>query len=107
MRIYEKYCKTCGTKLSDFYRTGMLGCPDCYYAFGAEVFGAVKKVQGKTTHVGKSPKCTGVDRELLAEYKRLLALKEKAGIDGDFAEMNRISSDLFELGEELKRRGLI
>lgn len=107
MRIYEKYCKTCHTSLSEFYNTGMLGCPDCYYAFGAEVFNAIGNVQAKTSHVGKKPNCTGVDRELLAEYKRLLALKEKAGIDGDFAKMNEISKDLFELSEELKRRGLI
>ncbi len=107
MRIYDKQCTTCGTTLSKFYQTGLLGCPDCYYAFGAEVLKTVEKVQGAEIHVGKKPKYSGVDRELMEEYKKLLAEKERAGIEGRFDDMAKISRNAYELLEELKRRGLI
>lgn len=105
--MYDKVCANCGTRLSDFYRTGMLGCQECYGAFGREVITALKKVQGKTFHVGKLPKYVGLDRELLVEYQRLLNEKERATIDGRFDKVKELSAAIVELSGELKRRGLI
>lgn len=107
MRIYDKQCATCKKTLSEFYQTGLLGCPDCYYAFGAEVLRTIKKVQGTQTHIGKKPKYSSVDRELLEEYKKLMVQKEQAGIDGRFDDMAKISRHAYELLEELQRRGLM
>lgn len=106
-KFKDKRCNSCGSSLSDFYKTGMLGCPDCYYAFGAEVSKVVAKVQGKSAHVGKKTKVSATERELLIEYERLLDKKEEAAIDGDFESTASLSEEIYELSEELKKRGLL
>ncbi|MBQ3219662.1 MAG: hypothetical protein IJB32_03625 [Clostridia bacterium] len=105
--MYEKVCRTCGKKLSEFYNTSMLGCPDCYIAFRQEINGALKNIQGAVVHMGKKPKINGVDRDLLREYDLLLKEKEQAGLNQDFSRVAELSKDIYELQLELKRRGLI
>lgn len=104
---YDKVCKHCGTTLSEFMQTYMLGCPRCYEVFNAEIVTSLKKVQGRTFHVGKSPKLKGVDRELVHEYQRLLKEKEDAALDGRFKRMKELSQEIIDLAEELKRRGIM
>lgn len=105
--MYDKYCKSCKTKLSDFYETGMLGCPDCYKAFRLEIVSALKNVQGGRAHKGKTPLVDGLDKQLISEYYNLIAEKERAGMEGRFSDMASITSLLAELTEELKNRGLL
>ncbi len=105
--MYEKYCEHCKTTLSDFYRTGMLGCPYCYRAFAKELPAVLIKLQGTDRHVGKRPKIAGLDKELLSEYARLKEEKEQAGLDRDFTRMAELSHDIFALKSELERRGLL
>ena len=105
--MYDKICPTCGTKLSQFYRSYMLGCPDCYANFEREITMALKKIQGATVHAGKTPKVVGIERDLLTEYQRLIKEKEDATLDGRFSRIKELSAELVELAEELKRRGLL
>ena len=105
--MYEKYCDSCGASLSYFMNSGMLGCPDCYKTFEKEVLSALKNIQGSTFHVGKKPKFDSVEKELLRDYQRLLAEKEKAGLDGRFADMAKINKYLGDITDELKRRGIM
>lgn len=104
--MYDKVCRKCGTRLSDFYNTGMLGCPDCYKSFGQEIFVALKKIQGATNHVGKKPRISSIDRELLNEYQELLKAKEKAVIEQEFQTVAELTRELQVLQRELKERGL-
>ena len=103
----EKYCSRCGRSLKSFFDTAMLGCPECYKSFREEVISALKKIQGRTFHVGKKPAVSGIDRQLLSEYRRLLAEQERAGLERRFEDMARISEDVSAITEELKNRGLI
>ena len=105
--MIDKICPTCRKSLSSFYEDGMLGCPDCYKAFYNEIIASLNNYQGNSLHVGKTPKCTGVNKQLLNEYKALLKQKEEAGIEGKFDEMAEINRDLCELIAELKSRGLL
>ena len=102
-----KICPECETRLDDFYRTGMLGCPNCYKAFKPEIKLALKKIQGRDFHVGKTLGGTRLDKQLLDEYKMLLAEKEQAILSGDFSLGNRLNEDILKLQEELKERGII
>ena len=72
-----KVCPKCGRTLEQFYKTSMLGCENCYKAFSAELLPVLKKMHGKTEHLGKRPRVSGVERELIYEYKRLLAENER------------------------------
>ena len=105
--MYDKVCKNCGTYLSEFYRTGMLGCPHCYDAFRAEIIKTLGKIQKSAKHEGKIPSLDSVDKELYSEYKRLLAEKEAAVMESRFSDVKKISDDLIDLRAELERRGLI
>lgn len=71
-RVEEQHCPTCGLTQSEFSRTGMLGCEDCYAAFAGTLQPLVRRVQGAGRHHGKAPK--------KAEPKpgdRLAALREQ------------------------------
>lgn len=105
--MYEKVCLYCKTTLSDFYQTGMLGCSECYKAFEPEIELALKKIQGRTFHAGKTPKTSKLEKELFNEYQRLIKEKEQASLDGRFSDMRQISEEILALSEELKRRGII
>ena len=107
MIVYDKACKICGHRLSEFYNTFMLGCPDCYKAFEPEINESLKKVQAQSFHTGKTPRIKGLDKELLDVYQRLLQEKEKAGIDADFKKMAELSAEIFDLKTELEQRGLL
>ena len=104
--MYDKVCPKCNYKLSYYYKTGMLGCPNCYHAFEEEIIETLHNIQGGSKHVGKAPDL-GIDKELLSEYKRLLSEKELAIMEGRFSDVKKISLEIFELAEELKRKGLI
>lgn len=106
MIVYDKVCKNCGFRLSEYYNTFMLGCPHCYQTFEREISESLKKVQYQNFHTGKIPRLQGLDRELLDEYKKLISEKEKAGLEGRFSEMAELTNQIFELREELKKRGL-
>ena len=105
--MYEKRCLACGRSLTEFYNTGMLGCPNCYKAFEQAINGTLKKIQGASFHTGKKPKISGVDKELLREYERLLREKEQAGLRGDFQVVATLSNEINDLKLELERRGLV
>ena len=105
--MYDKICRNCGTYLSDYYRTGMLGCPHCYTAFKTELTKSILKIQKSVRHQGKIPSLNSVDKELYAEYKRLLAEKEAAVMESRFSDVKRITDELLELKTELERRGII
>lgn len=105
--MYEKRCSSCGTTLSSFYKSGYLGCPDCYREFESEITATLKDIQGGEYHVGKKPLLTGLDKELLSDYNTYIKEKERACLEGRFTDMAKLNNLIAELGEELKRRGLI
>lgn len=105
--MYDKVCKSCGTYLSTFYSTGMLGCPNCYKAFEKEITSTLYRVQGGTYHAGKRPSVSSLEKELLSEYKRLIKEKERATIEGRFSDIRELAEQILSLSEELKRRGIL
>ena len=105
--MYDKICPYCGRKLSEYYATAMLGCPHCYKVFAREIRENLAEIQVNDFHVGKKPKITGVDRQLLEEYKRLKAERERAAKDGRISDMASIASDILDIEEELKKRGIL
>ena len=105
--MMEKICSRCGYTFSQFKRTGLLGCPDCYQEFYKELLPTLRKIQKDVYHTGNKPKYSIEDKELLAEYKRLMEEKELAGIEGRFTEMATISEKISYVIEQLKVRGLI
>jgi protein arginine kinase activator len=54
-------CPGCGLTLSEFRRTAILGCEDCYKVFENFLEPIIKKMHGRTIHTGKVAHSSGVD----------------------------------------------
>lgn len=46
-------CSTCGSSFNDIVKSGHIGCSDCYDKFADKLEPSVKKIHGKTKHIGK------------------------------------------------------
>lgn len=67
-------CKRCGQKLSDFKKTGKLGCSECYDAFREALIPVIEKNQIGNEHIGKVPKKNETE---LTNKKKIATLKER------------------------------
>ncbi len=105
--MYDKVCKNCGTYLSDFYETGLVGCEKCYEVFKDEIENAVKEIQFGDMHTGKVPPFSSEEKSLLIRYERLFKEKENAVMEGRFSDVRAISEELIALKEKLEEKGLI
>lgn len=53
-------CPTCHMSFTEFRQNGLMGCPDCYRAFEAQMVGLLERAhEGGSAHVGKRPKRVG------------------------------------------------
>ena len=50
-KVKEQKCNKCGYIFSDYAKTGLLGCPDCYNTFKDKLEPVLQKLHGKTYHV--------------------------------------------------------
>ena len=50
----EVTCPRCGMTLSEFTRTGHLGCPKCYEAFREQLQPMLLQIHGRVQHAGAS-----------------------------------------------------
>lgn len=99
-----KTCPSCGTGLADYERTGLLGCPSCYDVFKKELLPSIERIQGKTTHVGKS---AGNNDELglHRKLKSLQAQLERALKERRFDEAGRLNKMIIEISKTLYGEG--
>lgn len=70
----QKKCNSCGSTFAEIARLGKLGCADCYSMFCDELLPSLRKMHGKTRHVGKVP--NNIDKQTQNSYK-IAELKKK------------------------------
>jgi protein arginine kinase activator len=46
-------CSSCGSSFNDIVKSGHIGCADCYDKFEDRLEPSIKKIHGKTKHIGK------------------------------------------------------
>lgn len=46
-------CHTCGSSFNDIVKSGRIGCSDCYEKFSDKLEPSIRKIHGKTKHIGK------------------------------------------------------
>lgn len=72
-------CSSCGSSFNDIVNSGRIGCADCYDKFEDKLEPSIRKIHGKTKHIGKF--ITYSDDEKKAEEKpqvsELDSLKEQ------------------------------
>ena len=98
--IAHKICPVCGTKFSDYERTGLLGCASCYDIFKEELMPHIQRIQGKTNHIGKAAENTdelGLHRQL----KDLQEQLEKALREHRYNDANRLNREIYKISKTL------
>lgn len=68
----EKRCPVCGRTISDFKRTGKLGCGECYRTFKPVMEETLRQIHSNSKHSGKIPSKSGSE---LKQKRRIEALK--------------------------------
>ncbi len=99
-------CDECGLTLTDFRRSGVLGCPACYEAFARALGGIIQRAQnGGTHHVGRAPRRQGasVDRQLM--IGRLVKDLEDAVAAEEFERAAELRDRLRRLESEPRETG--
>lgn len=46
-------CSSCGSSFNDIVNSGRIGCADCYEKFDDKLEPSIRKIHGKTKHIGK------------------------------------------------------
>jgi len=64
-------CSRCGLTFRTFSKTGRFGCSQCYNTFKNQMNPMLRRIHGKTFHVGKVPKRTGGQLRIKHEINRL------------------------------------
>lgn len=77
-------CERCGTSLSQFTKSGKLGCPNCYQAFREQLTPMLQQIHGRVQHAGRKPLDDEAAQRRRAVYDRLTRQLEQAVAVEDF-----------------------
>ncbi len=71
----ELACDNCGMTFNEFREHSLLGCPECYRAFEAQLAPLLERAhEGATHHIGKVPRRAGADEH---RQQRLLRMRKQ------------------------------
>ncbi len=77
-------CERCGTRLSQFTKSGKLGCPTCYESFREQLTPMLQQIHGRVQHAGRKPLDTEAAQRRRTLYDRLTRQLEQAVSVEDF-----------------------
>ncbi len=104
----EKVCPKCGTALSEFKRTGLVGCAHCYEVFRDDILPSLTGFQVGVSHAGAVLNQAGAHSddtyELVFAYNTAKAEMEQAIIKGDYAKAQSLTVRVGELHKKLFSR---
>lgn len=96
-------CPRCGETYTQFQKSGMLGCAECYQAFRKELTPLITRVQGRAQHAGRRPAGSREAQEMQKCREELRARMEAAVAEENFEEAAALRDQLralTEAGEE-------
>ena len=96
-------CPRCGMTLSEFTRTGHLGCPKCYEAFREQLQPMLLQIHGRVQHAGRQPLSTAEEQRKRSATEQLLRQMEQAVALEDFETAAKLRDQIRALsvsGEE-------
>lgn len=77
-------CERCNTTLSQFTKSGRLGCPHCYTAFREQLTPMLQQIHGRVQHAGRKPIDDEAAQRRRTVYDRLSRQLEQAVAVEDF-----------------------
>ena len=99
----EVTCPRCGMTLSEFTRTGHLGCPKCYEAFREQLQPMLLQIHGRVQHAGRQPLSTAEEQRKRSVTEQLQRQMEQAVALEDFETAAKLRDQIRALsvsGEE-------
>lgn len=90
----EVVCPRCHTSLSQFTKTGRLGCPACYEAFHEQLQPMLLQIHGRVQHAGRKPLRTEDAQRSRSRQEDLTRQMEQAVAIEDFETAARIRDQL-------------
>lgn len=99
--VQDKICQKCNTSLVEFFKSGIVGCANCYKTFENEIRNLLLQKQGSINHVGKislkhSSKIK--TKEMIAELEKE---KEKAAEEENYILAEDLKNKIEKLRGEL------
>ena len=80
----DPVCERCNTTLSQFTKSGRLGCPQCYKSFHEQLTPMLQQIHGRVQHAGRKALDTEAAQRRRALYDRLTRQLEQAVETEDF-----------------------
>jgi protein arginine kinase activator len=98
----DKFCGVCGTTLTDFRESGLVGCPNCYRLFADELRIGLESEAQPVEHLGKMPRRGPENDSVRNEMMRLERMLSELVACERFEEAAGVRDRLAELGQELE-----
>lgn len=94
-------CPTCGLDYMRYKSTLMLGCPDCYDAFGEALLADLEKMHGATQHVGTRREGAQTLMDWQARHRMLQAELQESVENEDYTRAATLRDELKKLEESM------
>lgn len=95
----EKICDNCQMSLSEFLKSGRLGCSKCYEEFGSALSKPLRQIHGAVSHTGKVPKRGEEKISRESKIRRLKAELDKAVLNQEFEKAAELRDEIKSLSE--------
>lgn len=96
----EIVCPRCRTTLSQFTKTGHLGCPRCYEAFHDQLQPMLLQIHGRVQHAGRQPLRTEAAQLKRSRQEELTRQMEQAVALEDFETAAQLRDQLKALAAQ-------
>lgn len=96
-------CPGCGASLADISRSGKMGCGKCYAVFKDQLMPSIKRIHGKTKHVGKVPPNAPADVRNAARMQELREQLQDAIQNEEFEKAALLRDSIKEMEGEGKQ----
>ena len=93
-------CARCQTTLSQFTKSGRLGCPACYRAFREQLTPMLQQIHGRVEHAGRKPLDTEEAQRSRTRHEELQRQLETAVAQEDFEQAAALRDQLRALTDE-------
>ena len=94
------HCEECGMSYAQFSKVGRFGCSSCYTYFVERLDPLLRRIHGKTSHVGKIPKRTGGDIQTKKHIEQLKQDLAHAISQEEFEKAATIRDEIRQIEKE-------
>lgn len=98
-------CPRCHTTLSQFTKSGKLGCPKCYDAFHEQLQPMLLQIHGRVQHAGRQPLATVDAQRSRTRQEALSRQMEQAVAVEDFETAARLRDQIRALAAKEAENG--